>query len=179
MAEKGKNNGDYRFKRSIYTTQCLDIIRNAKAGIIPYGVFSDEIGLDMQAVPGRSFLLSARRIALNQYGIVTRAVSNKGIEIFNESRIASKISQETTDAIRRRAEKAAKELNTVQNYDDLTNEEKISLNRSRSVVGVVGLMHMTDSMKKFTNAVVERKKMLGIKDVLKLFAPEEKPDESA
>ena len=158
-------------ERSMYTTMAVDIISKHTPGeVIAYSEFQEKMGLDPQS-HGRQYVHSARRILLNDEGIVTKAIIRQGIKILTPEQISTESSDYNLKHFRRHVKKSLKELDTVSGDDFVAMplDARCSHNLAKSMLGVS--LHMTN--RKQVNLVkaniLKNPRVLGFRETLELF----------
>ena len=155
-------------ERSLYTQLALKAILEMKPDdILTYAQLNDIMGLDPQE-DGRSYQMSARKIAEKEYNIVTDAISNTGIKRLTDNNITGPKTDSNIRRSRNIIRRSIRQLTGV-NYDALENGGKVKHNAALSVLGVFELMTRPHKMKRIEAAVGEAHKQLGFKNTMELF----------
>lgn len=139
--------GKPRFERSVETIACLRKLREHLGQAdteLPYSVFEELIGLDVQRGPGYAALKSARDIAEHEDGMVWRAEPNKGLRLLSPSDL-SRGGLRDLGAVRRRIRRAkTRQEIALENTQALTPEERA---QSLALVSLARLQLMFSKVK--------------------------------
>lgn len=120
--------------------------------VIPYAELTELIGIDVQGQNGRGYLRTARRRALDLDSMVFGVVRNHGVKRLTAPETILK-GDSMLRHIGRSTKTGIKDLITVEPNGNLTDEQKIHLNRNLSALGVLKFMTEGRTIKKIETAV--------------------------
>lgn len=117
---------------------------------------------------GRGCLATARNIAMREHRMVFACVSGEGIKRLADSEIVG-IGLQATKHIRRVASKGMRKLSCVQDFDKLSQQEKLSHNTQMSVLGALHQACKESSVKRVESQVEKAQMKLSLAGTLDAF----------
>lgn len=153
---------------SIDTRVCVNRLKEAKSGeVIPYKELSELIGRDVQN-SAYSVLFSARRIVERDYRIVFHPIRSIGLKRLDDTGIVS-VGESTLSKIRKVTKRGIKQIACVQDFNNLSQEQKIKHNTYLSMLGVMHHASQGKSVQKLENKVREAQASLPLAKTLEAF----------
>lgn len=123
------------FSRSTQTLALIEALQAAPIGaVVTYGTLSDTIKEDVQN-GARHFLYSAMR-AVQADGLAFGTVRNMGVKRLTADEIPA-IGDAALLHIRRSSRRARQRMGVVSGMNDVSNETRIKVNASASLLGVI------------------------------------------
>lgn len=166
-------------ERSVDTQFLVDRLIACKPGeVVTYDQLSGIIGREVR--PGNDAypnLYSARRVALNEYGIAFEAVRGVGVVRLTDEAIV-RSSPVVIQKAHRAAHRGSKVLACVEHFDGLTNEDKVRHNAALSVLGVIAHFTKSQSVRRIASAVSEANDPLPFQKTIEHFARLSNPTRS-
>lgn len=156
------------FQISVDTQLIVDRLEKANVGDrITYQEMGKIIQRDVQN-EARCILDSARRILMNQKRVVFETVRMEGIKRLADNELVH-TGENTRTQIRRITRRGLKKLACVQNFDGLTNVEKIKHNTEASVLGMLHQMSKPKTAARIESRVAEKDNKVSMKEALTLL----------
>jgi hypothetical protein len=159
----GETSADARF---LYQ----EIIKVSIGDAITYKALSGLIGRDVQD-EARGALMTARRIAERDKNIVFGVIRDVGLKRLNDAEIVS-TGEDARGRIRRIARRSVARVLRVNNYAELSQEDKVRHNAYASLFGAIEQMASPKSIAKLEQYAKDAQAELPIKRTLELFAAE-------
>lgn len=137
--------------------------------IITYEELSDLIGRDVSPNgDAYSCQASARRKCLADDGIVIECVRSVGVKRLNDEAVA-RTGDHSINRIKRESNRGLKRISSVQDFNSLSSEAKISHNAAFSVLGVLAHLTKANHVKKVERAVTSSQAVLPLGQTLRAF----------
>lgn len=160
------------FERSIETQLVIDVLLKTEVNdVITYEELSDIINCDIRS--NRNCLISARRIVLNENGIVFETVRKIGIKRVDDRTIVDYGSD--YGPVRRFAKRKAKLLSVV-NFENLDTDYKIKHNLGMCCAGILSYMTKMKTIKHLSSKIKETDRLLAVNKTLEYFKLQNKID---
>ena len=155
------------FDRAIETQAAIEVMRPIGRGeTATYGALKEKMGCNPQA-GGRSNVNSARRYLQREHGMVFVAVPNVGYKRLSDTEIV-KGSPNTVAKVRRETRRGSLRLTCV-DYDNLSDEDKLSHQGHLTVFALWQATSKADSVKKLLPHVQETMRSLPLNQTLEAF----------
>jgi hypothetical protein len=155
---------------SIYTQEIERKLLEVEVGeTITYAELSEHIGLNVQEPNARGYLYSAMRRLLNNDQIVFDCVRGVGVKRLSDEEIAKGIGSKYLKSLRAKTKKANKKLTSIQDFENLSNEAKVSHNTALSFLGFFQHMTKNRNVRKIEDKVSERRQIMNFTETLRLM----------
>jgi len=143
-------------------------LRDAQTGdVITYSELSEIIGIDVQN-GGRGYLNTARKMCEREKDKAFGTIVNHGLKCLNDSEVVE-TAVYAVGHIKRTSRKYIRKLRCVNNFDMLTNDDKIKFNTYASTLGVLSNMTKISNIKKIEVKVQETQERLPYVKALEVF----------
>lgn len=131
--------------------------------VMSYGHLSEMLGYGIRDKP--YILQQARRRLQDDLRYVFATIANVGIQRMTDAEIVNTGSRSVVQ-IRERAHRAAKTLACVQDFDAMTNEQKLAHNTSLSILGALSIALEPERIKRVESATGKALQALAVQETL-------------
>ena len=123
------------FSRSTQTLALIEVLQAASIGaVVTYAALTEAVGEDVQG-PARHYLYSAMK-AVQSEGIAFGTVRGQGVKRLTADEIPA-IGDAALLHIRRSSKRARKRMRVADGMNDMSNEARVKINATASLLGIV------------------------------------------
>ena len=168
-------------ERSIYTQQVIARMKRAKEGeIIPYEELDVIIGMGTRPQhEGYGYQYTARNVLERDHKIVFEAIDNVGLKRLSAEEIAKSTIPDYIKKTRSLVRRSTQRIGAIDEvYGELSDEAKMKATYARTILAFMDRATKPKSLKTIEMRIEENCEVIGFKDTLKLFDPNDKNSKS-